>query len=103
MRRSDDSEGLAHLVIFSPDDLRGRQIDELHVSLRVNHKVLRLDIPAYNLIVIEVLQDLDDTRSVKLTILCRKQPNTSNNLIEILPAHILLKVEQIILSLEGPA
>jgi len=29
--RSDDGEGLAHLVVFSADDLGGREVDQLHV------------------------------------------------------------------------
>ena len=55
MRRADDSEGLAHLVVFSSDDLGGREVDELHVSLGVDHEVLRLDVPAHYLVVVEVL------------------------------------------------
>lgn len=70
MWRSDDGEGLAHLVIFSADDLRGREVDKLHVSLGVDHEVLRLNVAAHDLAVVEVLEDLNYACPVKLTVLC---------------------------------
>ena len=33
VRSADDGEGLAHLVIFSADDLGGGEVDQLHVAL----------------------------------------------------------------------
>lgn len=70
MRCSYNGEGLAHLVVLSADDLRGREVDELHVSFGVDHEVLGLDVTAHDLVVVEVLQYLDDACTVELAVLC---------------------------------
>ena len=70
MRSSNNGESFAHLIILGPDNFRSSQINQLHVSFRINHKVLRLDISANNLIVVEVFKDKDDSGSIKLTVLC---------------------------------
>lgn len=69
MWRPDDGESLAHLVILSPDNFGSGKVDQFHVSLRIHHEVFRLDVATDYLIVVEVFQDEDDSRSVKLTVL----------------------------------
>ena len=77
MRRSYNSKSLAHLIVLSPDNLACRKIDQFHIPFHIYHEVLRLNIPAYYLVIIEVFQDQYDTSPVKLTIFSGKQTNAS--------------------------
>lgn len=98
---SDNGKGLAHLVVLGADDLRSREIDELHVALGVDHEVFRLYVPADYLVVLEVFEDEDDGCSVEDAVLSGKQADVSDNFVEIFPADILLQVEQEVVSLIG--
>ena len=70
MRSSNDGESFADLIVLSSDDLRGGQVNQLHIALLINHEIFRLDIPTDNLVVIEVLQNQDDRSPIELTIFC---------------------------------
>jgi hypothetical protein len=82
------------LVIFRSDDLSSRQVDELHVALGINHKVLRLYVATHDLVVVKKLQQRNNTTSVELAVLSRQQSDRTHYLVKILPTNILLKVEE---------
>lgn len=90
MRCPYNRKSLAHLIVFSPYNFWCREIDEFHVSLRVNHKILRFDISADYLVILEVLKNKDDGCSIEYAIFSGKKTNISDYLIEILSTNVLL-------------
>ena len=95
------SEGFAHLVIFCSDNLRSRHVYQFKISFGIHHKILRFDISADYLVVIEVLQNKDDACSIKLAVISWEQTNFPHDLIEILSTDILRQIEEIVFRLEG--
>ena len=89
VRSANNGEGFTHLIILCPDNFRSSQINQLHVSFWINHKILRFDISANYLIIIEIFKDKDDSCSIKLTILCWQQTYVPHHFIEILSTDIL--------------
>lgn len=93
MRSSNYSKSLAHLVVLSPNDFGSRQVDKLHVSLRVDHEILGLNIAADYLVIVEVFKSENDACSVELAVLSGEQSDVAHNLVEIFTADVLLEIK----------
>lgn len=100
MRGANDGEGLADLVVFGSNEFCGGHVDEFHVPFGVDHEILWFDVTADNLVVVEVLQNEDDARTVELAVFSGEQANRTHHLVKVLPAHVLLQVKKTVLCLE---
>jgi hypothetical protein len=103
MRGANDGEGLADLVVFGSNEFCCGHVDEFHVPFGVDHEVLWFDVTADDLVVVEVLQNEDDARTVELAVFSGEQADLAHDLVKVLPAHVLLQVKKTVLCLESLA
>lgn len=103
MWSSNNCECLIHLVALTFDDFGNGHVNQFQVAPGVHHKVLGLDIPADDEVIVEVLDDHDHTGCVELTIFGGEQPNFFHDIVKVFSRNVFTDHEQILLSLEGPA
>jgi hypothetical protein len=76
-------------------------IDQFEIPIKINHKVLRLDISGNDRIFKQILQDGDDTSGVELPISWGKKPDFLHHFIKIFPLHKLHELVGILRGMEG--
>ena len=101
MRSSNDRESFLHIaegIFFSY--FGSRQIYELKIPFLVNHKILRLYVPAYNRFLCKILKDENYRSSIELAVFSRQQPNFFKYVVQVLSPHQLTYIADEVVSLE---
>lgn len=81
--------GPYHCISFAPDieifvDFGRHQIGQDWVSVHINNKTLRFEVPQIDTLLAQVLDDEYDAGNVELRILGGKQPDFPNDIVQFL-------------------